>query len=79
MQKYANTQVTFVDAAPDTIKTALSHLGASVNLEINTLSRLLNITSTEVRHVTLRSSGVKFGVTANDLTFRLNLINNVVT
>ncbi|GJQ69352.1 hypothetical protein Trydic_g6479 [Trypoxylus dichotomus] len=48
LQKRASTQLTFVDSAPDTIKSVISHLGEPTDVEVNVLLNLLNITSTEI-------------------------------
>ncbi|KRT78122.1 hypothetical protein AMK59_7988, partial [Oryctes borbonicus] len=47
LQKRASIQLTFIDSAPDTIKTVISHLGEPANIEVNVLLNLLNIMSTE--------------------------------
>lgn len=48
LQQRASTQLTFIDSAPYTISTTISHLGESVSVEVNVLLNLLNITSAEV-------------------------------
>lgn len=48
LQKRGSIQLTFVDSSPDSITTTISHLGEAVNIEVNVLVNLLNITSTEV-------------------------------
>lgn len=48
LQKRANTQITFIDGAPDTIQAALKHLGEGVQSEMNILTKVLNINNNDV-------------------------------
>lgn len=48
-KKGANTLVYFIDAAPETIQSALKHLGEGVAAEVNLLSRVLNVNNSDVR------------------------------
>lgn len=47
-RKGANTLVYFIDGAPETIQSALKHLGEGVAAEVNLLSRVLNINNSDV-------------------------------
>ncbi|XP_017779765.1 PREDICTED: fatty acid synthase-like isoform X2 [Nicrophorus vespilloides] len=48
LQKTANTQVTLMDAAPETIQAAIKYLGKDSSNEVNLLNRILSINDAEV-------------------------------
>lgn len=48
LQSYANTQVTLLDAAPDTIQSSLKCIGEGATGEIELLNRILMINDTAV-------------------------------
>lgn len=45
----AKTNLCFLDAAPDTIQTALGHLNESPGFEVNLITKILNISDKEVK------------------------------
>lgn len=47
-QKGETTLMYFIDGAPETIQSALKHLGDGVNAEVGLLTRVLNINNADV-------------------------------
>ncbi|XP_071051537.1 fatty acid synthase-like [Onthophagus taurus] len=64
LEQHKNTQITFVDGTPDIIKDVFNHLGDISNLQLNVISRLLNVTSADI---------LKTMNNTSNLTERINL------